>query len=664
MIGLYAWAYVAPGVSNISSALLVSDQVALLAGVTMVVSFISYLWTPRKYIFQASLIVYGLLAATTSLLVLETGDITSPFIALWMLVAVFSGIFGAWGLLPLLGLVNAYLLLEYLSAGSISRDTIIAIVLAGELPLLISFIIWHRKSDHESGQDRAYRDLANELSEVANKSETVINAIADGVIAIDRQGVIQLINPAAQRILGWDKQDALTLSYKSVLQLYGAKGEELTNATDPIQHVLVDNKPQRTNDLTLATKTGRKLLVSVVASPVGQIGSGVIVVFRDITKEKAEEREQAEFISTASHEMRTPVASIEGYLGLALNPSTAQIDDKARDFIQKAHESAQHLGRLFQDLLDVSKAEDGRLSNNPKVIDVTVFAHDVVEGLRPKAEEKGLRMLYKPLPEGMQSDNERRLTPVFYVNLDNDHLREVIANLVENAIKYTPKGDVIIDVGGDNEHVVISVSDSGIGIPAEDMSHLFQKFYRVDNTDTREIGGTGLGLYLCRRLAETMGGRIWAESEYKKGSTFYVEVPRISHEEATSLIEHAAESAPVIQPVDQPPALPSVPVQPPAPASPPAPAAVQPPIQPPVPPAPAVAPLTPPSSSYTPPTAPVVMPSVPVQATPAPTPVSMTPPYQAANTPLSSIEQNPSQYMQSRPQTITIPGRSDPPNQQ
>src|SRR5690606_7203888 len=109
------------------------------------------------------------------------------------------------------------------------------------------------------------------------------------------------------------------------------------------------------------THSGKKLLISLVVSPVGQIGSGAIIVFRDITKEKAEEREQAEFISTASHEMRTPVASIEGYLGLTLNPATAQIDEKARDFITKAHESAQHLGRLFQGLLDVTKADDGRI---------------------------------------------------------------------------------------------------------------------------------------------------------------------------------------------------------------------------------------------------------------------------------------------------------------
>ena len=646
VVALYFWAYFADDVKSISSALLVSDTAAALAGLTAIISFISYLWVPKKYTLHTALIVYGLLVATTSLLILNTGGTTSPFIALWMLAAVFAGIFGGRGLIPMLLLVNSYLVLQYLSDGSISRETIVTVILAGELPLLASFIIWHRKSAGTSDKDRAYRDLANELSEVASKSEVVINAIADGVIAIDNQGVIQLINPAAQRILGWDKQDAITLSYKSVLNLSDKAGAEVAEATDPIQHVLADNKPKRTNDLSLTTKSGKKLSISLVVSPIGQIGSGVIIVFRDITKEKAEEREQAEFISTASHEMRTPVASIEGYLGLALNPATAQIDDKARDFITKAHESAQHLGRLFQDLLDVSKAEDGRLSNNPKVIDVVSYIHDVAQGLRPKAEQKGLRMLYKPLPDGEDDQSGRRLTPVFYVNLDNDHLREVVSNLIENAIKYTLRGDVVIDVGGDSEHVVVSVSDSGIGIPAEDIPHLFQKFYRVDNSDTREIGGTGLGLYLCRRLAETMGGRIWVESEYKKGSTFNLEVPRISHEEATALIEKATEQAPTIDPSTQTNWQPvATPVT--------VPTTLQPQPQP-LPPQPVTA-----APIYTP--QPPVQPPQPLPPAPQPIQPVAAPatvqPTQYNNTPLTNIEQNPAQYVATRPQGVAVPSR-------
>ena len=547
--------------SVVGDSLLVSVPAVILAGATAVVSLVSYIWTPKNLILPFALTAYLLLAATIAALIIGTGGLSSPFIALWMLIVVFAGVFGLWGLIPILAAIGTFAGFEYV-ANNLSTDSIVIIGFSGILPLIASFIVWHSKvggpKEDSNPDSKAYRNLANELTEVASKSEVVINAIGDGVMAIDSQGIIQLINPAAQRIIGWGKQDALALNYKSVLQLVNGKNEPLDAAGDPIQQVLNTNQQIRTNDLTLITKSTKKLMISLVVSPVGDAGSGVIVVFRDITKEKAEEREQAEFISTASHEMRTPVASIEGYLGLAMNPTTATVDQRAHDYIMKAHESAQHLGRLFQDLLDVSKATDGRLSNIPKVVDVTKFVFDVVQGLQQKATDKGLRLSYVPMPEG----GSKTIAPVYNVNLDNDHIREIVNNLVENAIKYTPKGEVIVDVTGDDAHVTISIKDSGIGIPAEDMPHLFQKFYRVDNKDTREIGGTGLGLYLVRRLAETLGGRVWAESVYGSGSTFFVELPRVSSSEATQIVEQAgmqAAVAPPVAPTDDSGAIPVVP---------------------------------------------------------------------------------------------------------
>jgi PAS domain S-box-containing protein len=664
VLALYFWAYFAD-VKEIGASLLVSDTIAFMAATAFVASFISYLWAPKKYVFWGSWLAFMVLAATSAALILSTGDSSSPFIALWMVVAVFAGVFGIYGLLPLFIAMAAFMSVQF-AAGSLTRESIVAVVLAGELPLVISYLIWHTKSANDNTSDRAYRDLASELNQVANKSEVVINAIADGVVAVNSQGVIQLINPAAQQIIGWGKQDALALDYKSVLKLQDKNGAELTPATDPVAEALATNKQVTTNALTLLTNSEKKLLVSINVSPVGQLGSGVIIVFRDITKEKSEEREQAEFISTASHEMRTPVASIEGYLGLALNPATATIDDKARDFINKAHDAAQHLGRLFQDLLDVTKAEDGRLSNNPKVVDLVAFTNDIIQGLKPRADEKGLRTLFKPLPDG--STSERKLSPVYYTNVDNDHLREVIGNLIENAIKYTPAGDVVVDINGDNDHVTISVADSGIGIPKEDQVHLFQKFYRVDNTETREIGGTGLGLYLCRRLVETMNGRLWVDSEYKQGSTFYVELPRTSHEDAMQMIEAASlqqtpqisdatqtnmtyqPDMPVLQTVTQDPQSASVNTAPTTPVT-----TYETPQQY-TPPAPM------PQTDLSPPVAPVQpvsQPPQPIQQTPVqppqiPVPLSSRP---QPNTPLTAIENNPLQYTQTRGDSVIVPPR-------
>lgn len=481
--------------------------------------------------FSVSLIIYFLLTATIAVLISNTGGLSSPFITLLMLVVVFSDIFGLWGALPILISVCGLTVYQYYN-NNLTSGFIIIIAFSTLLPLITSFIIWHKKSQKNEPNDKNnkknYHNIANELDEVANKSEVIINAIGDGVIAVNQQGLIQLINPAAQNILGWNKQDSLNLSYKSVLKLVDQKNEALADSIDPIWQSINTNQEMRTNNLALVTKSDKKLMISLVASPVSEINTGVIVVFRDITKEKAEEREQAEFISTASHEMRTPVASIEGYLGLALNPNTAQIDDRARDFIMKAHSSAEHLGHLFQDLLDISKAEDNRLSNNPKIINLVDFINEIVQGLNKKATDKGLRLVYKPRPE---NEGKHVLAPAYSVNLDSDHIREIVDNLIDNAIKYTPEGEIIINITGDDESVTISVKDNGIGIPAEDMPHLFQKFYRVENRDTRDIGGTGLGLYLSRRLAEILGGRIWAESTYKKGSTFYLKLPRANNQQ-------------------------------------------------------------------------------------------------------------------------------------
>ncbi len=627
VLALYAAAYFLPG-SQVSRLFPVDIISAGIAAVTLLASIILYAKPPAKELALSTFIAYALLVLMVASTVVATGESNSPLIGLWITLGVFAGVFGWRGYALILLLVAAYDGYSYVSGWS-SIESIIVASIASIAPLIASFIIWHSKSDKESTSDKAYKDLASELSHEANKSETVIGAINDGVVSVDKQGVIQLINPAAQRIIGWGQEDAVGLSYKSVVKLNDKTDKPVAPAEDPVGLVLANNQEVHSEDFSITTEAGKKVLLSLIVSPIGKPSTGAIMVFRDMTLEKSEEREQAEFISTASHEMRTPVASIEGYLGLALNPAIATVDDKARDYIQKAQESAQHLGRLFQDLLDVSKADDGRMTNTPRVIDMVDYVGTIIEGLKPKAIDKGLRFIYKPTPDGQS--NERNLAPVFYAHVDNDHLREVVSNLVENAIKYTPAGDVIIDVGGDDTHVRVSVQDSGIGIPTEDIPHLFQKFYRVDNSDTREIGGTGLGLYLCRRLAELMGGQILVDSAYRKGSTFTVELPRIDHMEAQRLMEASTAAEQLSQQSVQSTAstapssfIPEETLPPPPPVQP------QPTYQA----APAPAPAY--QSQQPQPTP---------QVAPARQPVTP----QAPNIPLSQLEQNPGAYTSVRP---------------
>ena len=552
--------YVVPIISSIAPNGLfgIHVTVAILAGLTAVASVIFYIVTPKKESFKQALIVYLMFAATVGLLVIQTGGTGSPFIMLWLLVAFFSAIFAVYGWLPVFIASVVFLMAEYL-ANKFGANVIAIVAFSSVLPTIIGMLIWRSKGQ-PSEVEKNVKTLTNELSEVANRSEIVINAIGDGVIAIDAQGTIQLINPAAQEILGWGKQDALMLNYKSILQLTDLNNKELDSNVDPVMQVLNTNQLIRSNTLIIKTKSGKKITSSLVVSPIGTAGSGVITVFRDMTKEKAEEHEQAEFISTASHEMRTPVASIEGYLGLALNPNTAQIDAKARDFIMKAHEAAQHLGRLFQDLLDVSKSEDGRMTSAPKVVDMADYTATIMQGLTQKATEKGLTLVFKPT----DNSNQKTITPVYFVNQDNDHIREILDNLIENAIKYTLKGNVVVDVQGSDSKVIVSVKDSGLGIPAEDVPHLFQKFYRVDNLDRQEIGGTGLGLYLSRRLAEAMQGRLYLESVHGQGSTFFLELPRIDSQEAEQLKQQqAVQVAAAAQAAANAPVAPVVPAMPP-----------------------------------------------------------------------------------------------------
>ena len=537
IILLYAWARFIPTGYQLPIGLSVSDLAAGVAGIGSLIVLILCFWLPRKHETAIGIFVYLLTVTVATTTIITSGGVVSPFLVMWIIVAIFAGFFGA----IILGIMGLLVILQIIATSvqqGINIQFIIGYLFFGFLPLIFSLVLWIRRQKTDDNTS----NLENRLSAVENKSDVVINAIDDGVLAISKDGNIELINPSAQQIIGWDQGDALGLNWKSVLKLVTSDGKDVEDLENPIAQSLSKNQPTHNDKLFLLTSSEKRILVSIVSSPVGTEGEGVIVVFRDITKEKAEEREQAEFISTASHEMRTPVASIEGYLGLALNPATAHIDEKARDFITKAHESAQHLGRLFQDLLDISKVEDGRMKNNPKIINVNEFLKDIFDGLATKANEKQLNYIF--MPDIIDEGKEKSLQPIFYANIDPDHFREVVSNLIENAIKYTPSGEVIVNITGDDKQISISVKDSGIGIPAEDIPHLFQKFYRVDNSDTREIGGTGLGLYLSRRLAEAMSGNLRVESKYKEGSTFYLEIPRMSSSEAKQRLESAEAEKP------------------------------------------------------------------------------------------------------------------------
>lgn len=392
-----------------------------------------------------------------------------------------------------------------------------------------------------------------------NQSEAILQSISDGVIMVDTNSAVQTFNHGAELITGWSAHDALGLDVHSVIQFVDDKGSLYEVGKNPFDKAASSKKEEKDNKAYIKTVSGKVISLAITVTPLinnDQI-DGLIGVFRDVSEERQEEKQRAEFISTASHEMRTPVAAIEGYLALALNQRVAQIDEKARDYLEKAHASTQHLGQLFQDLLQAAKSEDGRLTNHPKVIDMSAFVTELSGELRFSAEKKGLNVALDLGGEGSgQGVKQKVIAPAYFSYVDPDRIREAMTNLFDNAVKYTDTGTITIGISGDKDSVTLSVSDTGQGIPAEDIPHLFQKFYRVDNSATRTIGGTGLGLFLCRKIAELYEGRIWVESTFGKGSTFFMKFPRLSQEKADSL---KASEASIVPPAPMDNAMPPQP---------------------------------------------------------------------------------------------------------
>jgi PAS domain S-box-containing protein len=384
------------------------------------------------------------------------------------------------------------------------------------------------------------------------EADFILDTIEDGVVMIGHDGIVRLFNPAAGKISSWHPNEAVSLNYKTVLNLTDDKGQVIPDAVNPFTKALASGQTVRDNNVTLAAKDNRKVPLSVIVSPVrdaaGQPSGSVVGVFRDVAKEKEEEAQRSDFISTASHEMRTPLAAIEGYLALSLNPKTATIDDKARSYLEKATSSTKHLGELFRDLLTSSKAEDGRLMSYPVAIEVGEILEQVSEAAKFPAKNKGLELSYSVNSD--QADSGGKVVrPLYYAFVDPNRIREVFQNIVDNAIKYTNEGQVMVRLTGDTSIIQIQVQDTGPGIPAGDIPHLFQKFYRVDNSSTRTVGGTGLGLFICRKIVELYNGRIWVESELGKGSTFFINLPRLNAQQA---LEIQQKQAATISPMDKP----------------------------------------------------------------------------------------------------------------
>ncbi|MBR3248808.1 PAS domain-containing sensor histidine kinase [Candidatus Saccharibacteria bacterium] len=445
--------------------------------------------------------------------------------------------------------------------------------------------------------DPANPTAAAKTGNQAAMSEMALKVIHDGVVITDKNGVVEFINPAAVIMTGCGAPDkAVGLDYGLIIRLESKEGRELSDAENPLIQAMSTGQPLETFQGNLIVgQSDKRIPVAIAVLPGEGLNGDRVITLRDIAKELEEEGEQTEFISTASHEMRTPVATIDGYLSLALNPQTASIDERARGYLTAAQAASKHLGKLFQDLLDVTKLDDGHIRPRFVPAEMVGFVAKIVGDYAERAKTAKINLSFGSSEPQVLGDT-RRIEQVAYSYIDVNFMREILDNLIDNALKYTPAGgSVYINVRGDGDRVLINVTDTGMGISSDDLAHIFQKFYRADNSDTRTIGGTGLGLYLVKQRAEAMGGRVWAESAFGEGSTFYVSLPRLTQDEYEKRMiavrnqqmqAAATQPAPVPQqrpiptprpqpaPAPQPqpqPVLQPQPVAPPAPPTPPAP---------------------------------------------------------------------------------------------
>ncbi len=549
------------GIIHTGSTFGINTLIAVLAGIHMLYVLGFVWWFDKRWTWYTHASAIFLSGAVLVLLTNSDSSYHMWYHLIIMLFMFFTAMAGFLVVGAIFTLAFALLIVSSLGSGHLTSDPsghvieMVLVMISGVSGSAGYFIF--SKKYVQIIDAKALATLTNLVKRERTTVDLLLESITDGVMIISTTGAIELMNNSAAKILGWTKDEAHNLPYTTLLQQADNPEEVQPGQTQTpkpksplaIAQALKGGKPEQLVSL-IKTRDQRQVYVDITASPIYQEQDsakkvvGIIAVLRNVDKQKREEQQRTEFISTASHEMRTPVAAIEGYLALALNEKVSGIDQKARGYLEKAHESTQHLGKLFQDLLTSTKAEDGRLSSHPIAVEMGQYLEQLVESLRFGAEKKGLFMDFivgtgTPQQEGTMTG--KVVKPLYYVEVDPDRIREAITNLFDNAVKYTSEGKVSIGLTGNDQVVQTYVRDTGPGIPPDDIPHLFQKFYRVDNSATRTIGGTGLGLFICRKIVELYKGRIWVESELGKGSTFYINLPRLSAAKAVEL--EAAQAA-------------------------------------------------------------------------------------------------------------------------
>jgi signal transduction histidine kinase len=340
----------------------------------------------------------------------------------------------------------------------------------------------------------------------------VVTSLVDGLILVDRWGKIAYANPRAEEMLALPGDglagqtlEALERDLSSRLALSEERGTTLQLVIADLETPIVE--------FTLSAPEATT--VQARAFPIREAGGdeqGVGVLLRDVTREKELDLIKSQLLATVSHELRTPLASIKGFATTLLRRDVDWDQASRREFLHIIDEESDRLSELISNLLDMSRVEAGTLGIEPELIDLQPIIHETAEEFQVMTRDHEFQTQVPPC-----------LPPVY---ADPRRARQVLRNLVENAVKYSPEGGPItIDVREMPDSLRISVSDQGLGIEPHDAERIFDRFYQVDSASTRRVGGSGLGLSICKAIVEAHGGRIWVESQPGTGSTFCFTLP-------------------------------------------------------------------------------------------------------------------------------------------
>jgi PAS domain S-box-containing protein len=366
--------------------------------------------------------------------------------------------------------------------------------------------------EHLTKQNSATRSTFEQQAE----AEALFTSIGDGAISTDEFGRITRVNPVAQVILGYDEAELVGEWFPKKIVAVNADGAVVNLIDRPITRAFLTGKAIY-EKMYYRTKDNRIIPVATNVSPIllNDIPIGAVEVFRDITLEQEVDRMKSEFISLASHQLRTPLSAIKTYSHMLVDGYMGEVNDTQKKSLRTIISAANRMNELISTLLNITRMESGSIAVTPKLLQVDILCEDVIKELNLLATERDVNLQFKtvgPRPKTARTDNLI--------------LKEVVSNLVSNAIKYTPEGgDVILKVRSRPNELLITVSDTGWGIPKQSQGQIFSKFFRAQNIVKRETTGTGLGLYLVKGLVDALGGKIWFKSSEGTGTTFYVTVP-------------------------------------------------------------------------------------------------------------------------------------------